>query len=73
MQLGQGQREELKPDSLWAGSEELLDSNEEGRIRIRAMEARLDVLQASIDELLGSLPPEARQRGAAMQAANAQV
>ena len=64
-QLAPSQRGELSAEALWAEHGDLLDSSEEVRIRVRALEAKIDVLQASIDALVAALPAQARDRAAA--------
>jgi hypothetical protein len=49
---------------LWAEHGDLLDSSEEVRIRVRALEAKMDLLQVSINQLISSVPPDQRAKAA---------
>ncbi|KAK9917231.1 hypothetical protein WJX75_002125 [Coccomyxa subellipsoidea] len=64
LKLAPSQRGELSAEALWAEHGDLLDSSEEVRIRVRALEAKMDLLQVSINQLISSVPPDQRAKAA---------
>jgi LmbE family N-acetylglucosaminyl deacetylase len=62
VQVGEGNRGELRPESLWSAPEQLLDTSEEVRVRMKAMDAKLNLMQSCIDDLLRALPLETQAR-----------